>query len=92
MSRCDFGTLWRVPGPVPPCLAPRPPLQPSPAVVSELHLCYPVRTFRPKLEPGLVGECPDVHRGCLGHTDVQQLWALGLGLPLCGFSSLYHLI
>lgn len=42
-------------------------LRGSPAnstVISELHLCYPVQTFRPKLEP--VGKCPYVQRGPLG--------------------------
>lgn len=34
------------------------------AVLSELYPCYPVQTFRPKLEPA--GECPDVQRGLLG--------------------------
>lgn len=54
-----------------------------PVVVSELHLCYPVQNFQPKLEP--VGECPEVQRGYVQLHSSSGPWVwISLGVPSVG--------
>lgn len=62
------GLAWVPALPCPPRLPEAGISSPPPGVVSELHLCYPVQTFRPKPEPA--GKCQDVQRGCSSHMDM----------------------